>query len=810
LNILFNNILILIFIFILFAYLLYKINNIKNSEQFANITDAAKLNIEIINQISTIYDADIQALRNLAIIAKQLNNGNNTTIPGTITISGQLTTDTAVINNLTVNGNINGLSLQTMNNLLNTLADTITSIKNVQAAQSSQQITNSQTSQIANSQAAQSQLITNSQASQVNNSQASLTANLQNNINLKAAQNSNLQNMLASNAVVVTSQGGQISGQASAISSQGGQISGQASAISSQGGQISGQASAITSQGAQISGQANNLTSQVAQISGQANTLTSQVAQISGQNNAILSQAAQLNNQNAAINSVNAMFAASMAQASTAQASLEQSILVNQINAVFNNYPLLNVIFNNAPWGMYSADNWSNNTLYDITSNKRNAATNGVVNLINQNGFGNGLNNTIPTLIGPTSSTITWPGGSIPGQFTIASTTRYNGGSRGRILNSKDGGNWLHGHWGNRSGVFHYDGWRSHTDVSQYASVINDDLNWLVCTGTNNTNIPVPYNILVTNNNSSNYTQIYKAGRDNNGGSGNFTLHINVNYEQSDYGLNNLLIWDKGLDITSMWNVQIALSQMLITGNTLFKLFSLLNNMTSSMFNKIINDTGYFINLYNTIKPWGIYSADNWSNNTLYDMTGNNRHASTSNVNYNADNLPCLTGGTNSTIIWPGGSIPSQYTIASITRYNGGSRGRILNSKDGGNWLHCHWGNRSGVCHYDGWRTHTDNSQSITCINDNLNWAVCVGTNNTNIPVPNNVIVNNTPAGRDSNGGSGNFTLHINVNYEQSDFAFSQLIIWDRPLTYAQMMIASITLNQMLTTRTTLKKILGK
>ena len=759
----------------IFAYLLFQINNIKNSEGFANITDAVKINMEIINQISNIYDADIQALRNLAIIAKQLNNGNNTTIPGSITISGQLTTDTAIINNLTISGNINGLNLQNMNNLLNTLVDTISKIKNIQAAQSSQQLNNSQTSQIANSQAAQSQLITNSQASQsqlitnsqasqVNNSQASLTANLQSGNNLKAAQNSNLQNMLASNAVVVTSQGGQISGQASAISSQGGQISGQVSAISSQGGQISGQAS----------------------------TITSQIAQVSGQNNAILSQAAQLNNQNAAINSVNAMFAASMAQASTAQASLQQSILVNQINAIFNNYQLLNVIFNNTPWGMYSADNWSNNTLYDITSNKRNAATSGVINLINQNGFGNGLNNnTIPTLIGPSNSTITWPGGSIPGQFTIASTTRYNGPNRGRILNSKDGGNWLHGHHGNWSGRCHYDGWRSHTDSGQYPSCIADDLNWLVCTGTNNTSIPVPYNILVTNNNSNNYTQVYRGGRDNNGGSSNFTLNINANGEQSDYGFNNLLIWDKGLDITSMWNVQIALSQMLITGNTLFKLFSLLNNMTSSMFNKIINDTGYFINLYNTIKPWGIYSADNWSNNTLYDMTGNNRHASTNYVNYNADNLPCLTGGTNSTIIWPGGSIPNQYTIASITRYNGGSRGRILNSKDG-------------------WRSHTDNGQSITCVPDNLNWVVCVGTNNTNIPVPNNIIVNNTPGGRDNNGGSSNFTLHINANGEQSDFAFSQLIIWDRPLTYAQMMIASITLNQMLTTRTTLKKILGK
>ena len=111
-----NNNLIFILIFVLFAYLLFQINNIKNSEDFGNLTDTAKITIEVINQLNNIYDADVQAIRNLAVIASKLNAGNNTTIPGTITISGKLNVDAVNINtDLTVSGNINGLNLQSIN-----------------------------------------------------------------------------------------------------------------------------------------------------------------------------------------------------------------------------------------------------------------------------------------------------------------------------------------------------------------------------------------------------------------------------------------------------------------------------------------------------------------------------------------------------------------------------------------------------------------------------------------------------------------------------------------------------------------------
>ena len=51
-----------------------------------------------------------------------------------------------------------------------------------------------------------------------------------------------------------------------------------------------------------------------------------------------------------------------------------------------------------------------------------------------------------------------------------------------------------------------------------------------------------------------------------------------------------------------------------------------------------------------------------------------------------------------------GAVIQNEFTVCSVTRYTGGTKGRILN---GGvsNWLHGHWWGRAGVAYYNGWKT---------------------------------------------------------------------------------------------------------
>ena len=60
-----------------------------------------------------------------------------------------------------------------------------------------------------------------------------------------------------------------------------------------------------------------------------------------------------------------------------------------------------------------------------------------------------------------------------------------------------------------------------------------------------------------------------------------------------------------------------------------------------------------------------------------------------------------VTGTTSSTIVWPQGSIPSTFTVCSLTRYTGSTNARILNSVSN-NWFHGHWSNRRGMAYYQG------------------------------------------------------------------------------------------------------------
>ena len=276
-------------------------------------------------------------------------------------------------------------------------------------------------------------------------------------------------------------------------------------------------------------------------------------------------------------------------------------------------------------------------------------------------------------------------------------------------------------------------------------------------------------------------------------------------------------------------NVTRLCSQLTINNVTIFEDMTLsstiINNIntysnvpTGFMFNYLtvntINTDLY--NLITTKGPWGIYSAEIFNNNTLYEITGNGRNASCTGVSYTTgsgngatSSIPYLFGSITSTIIWPTGSIPNTFTICSVTRYTGGVRGRILSSTgNNGNynnyWYHGHYNGQRGVCRYETWLTSTTGVGSVDT------WVVTCGKSIGTIS--SNILVDGFPRGISTISTGSSATLTINSSYisEPSDWAFSCVFIWDQLLTDSEMVIVSNFLLQHLSTGMSIRNILSQ
>ena len=121
--------------------------------------------------------------------------------------------------------------------------------------------------------------------------------------------------------------------------------------------------------------------------------------------------------------------------------------------------------------------------------------------------------------------------------FTLCSVTRYVGGRRQRILQSRV--NFLHGHWINRVGVAFYNGkWATKHDI-QYNTE-----DWLVMCGTNGAQ-----RVISDMSNSTNIatSQGNKLSKDE-------PLYINkgIDNDNSDFGVMEVLTWDRALSEDEM------------------------------------------------------------------------------------------------------------------------------------------------------------------------------------------------------------------------------------------------------------------
>jgi len=158
-----------------------------------------------------------------------------------------------------------------------------------------------------------------------------------------------------------------------------------------------------------------------------------------------------------------------------------------------------------------------------------------------------------------------------------------------------------------------------------------------------------------------------------------------------------------------------------------------------------------------------------------------------------------VSGSTGTKIQWGGGSIPTLFTICSVTRYSGSARGRILgcsgNPAGNLNWLHGHWSGKAGSNHYNA-DFHSNLQFSIPVSSD---WVVMCGSNIADTS-RSGIIVNNIVKAT-GKGGTGNCALGMNYN-EASDWQFSKLYIWNYHLSASDFTLAASSLFTKLTTGT--------
>jgi len=163
-----------------------------------------------------------------------------------------------------------------------------------------------------------------------------------------------------------------------------------------------------------------------------------------------------------------------------------------------------------------------------------------------------------------------------------------------------------------------------------------------------------------------------------------------------------------------------------------------------------------------------------------------------------ANAVTFISGTTATKLLWPESSIPSTFTICSVTRWTGGSTRRLLgcyqSPSQSLDWFHGHWNSwRGTVLYKDRYMTSTSNHG----VRDD--WLVLCGTN-AGATAPGNIILDQDEIGT-ADGGSG--SCRLSTGYaESSDWALHSLLIWDYSLgTIPALWHTSATLSQVLLTR---------
>ncbi len=350
--------------------------------------------------------------------------------------------------------------------------------------------------------------------------------------------------------------------------------------------------------------------------------------------------------------------------------------------------------------------------------------------------------------------------------YTIIHLTKYNGGSRGRIWNGKSE-NWLSGFWNDKVGFHHNgwltissapndkvpstkikevpEGAPQHEGNCGVWIVIGDiyrelgDDKLLRCTDNYQVTTFKRERIPKTLGEEANNLTIGNSGQDwllivdqidynkagaarinsvfgFNGGSTTAIpngIGINLGGEQSDWACYEMIVFNRALSLNEIRTVEKALIEKYVDVPSIANLGPALNAQIETALEtdrrELIKAQDNFIKSYKPYSWFDSYSADPKSG-TWKDLSGNNRNATLSakvSLDMSDTKVPVfIKGGTDSTVDISGNAwVPTNtsYTIIHLTKYNGGSRGRIWNGKTE-NWLSGFYNDKVGI-HHNSWLT---------------------------------------------------------------------------------------------------------
>lgn len=246
------------------------------------------------------------------------------------------------------------------------------------------------------------------------------------------------------------------------------------------------------------------------------------------------------------------------------------------------------------PWAHYSAENWNPSTrvLSDVSGNNRNSktatATSGGVSIAVQTARDRGSPNDIQFLRGTYLDRLDFADNSVPQSFTICSVTRYAGTSNQNRILTTTSPSWWHGHYNGQRGVARYasktimglSGQVIASPVSNTAEVtIEPTGDWVVMCSKNGG--VVPDNVLIDGVKSgtstrsdgdpgeyAGTTQQDKINEMERTRTKNMCINC-VQFQESNWDLAQLLIWDMHLTDTEMQTVSNELRRYVMPLSTL-------------------------------------------------------------------------------------------------------------------------------------------------------------------------------------------------------------------------------------------------
>ena len=360
---------------------------------------------------------------------------------------------------------------------------------------------------------------------------------------------------------------------------------------------------------------------------------------------------------------------------------------------------------------------------------------------------GHGATYPVVYLTGDTNTGIDF-GQIMKPDFTICSVTRCLGGEGGvnkRILQHNQP-NWLHGHWEGAVGVAHYNHWvtRPHGTPWQHPGLTG----WLVMCG-----------------NSAGV--VFRGKERRNVGEtaalkspGDAHLYINVGHtgESSDFGVMEVIVWNRALSEDEMWTSMEYLNAKLgppppkpADESSMVAWFK--SEDASSAWKSAV----------------GSWQARVTKGSVTKRVEAG--HGATYPVVY-------LTGYTTAGMDF-GRIMKPDFTICSVTRYVFATRQRILQTNRP-NWFHGHYGGGRGCAYYSEWVNHDCQHTALTdwlVMCGNSAGVVFRGKERKNVGQPTAVKLQE------------DFHLYINEGFveEVSDFGVMEVIVWNRALSEDEM-----------------------